>query len=136
MISTIELTLPSHKRGFHLITSIIVEAIKPLPEMGLLNIFLQHTSAALTINENYDPDVRVDMETIINKLIPENLPEITHNIERSDDMPAHFKSSIFGVSLSIPIVNYQLALGTWQGIYLCEFRNHASSRKLILTVIS
>ena len=106
MISTIELTLPSHKRGFHLITSIIVEAIKPLPEMGLLNIFLQHTSAALTINENYDPDVRVDMETIINKLIPENLPEITHNIEGSDDMPAHFKSSIFGVSLSIPCLLY------------------------------
>ncbi|HQJ59163.1 MAG TPA: secondary thiamine-phosphate synthase enzyme YjbQ, partial [Bacteroidales bacterium] len=120
MIKTYEIKLSPYKRGFHLITNKILEVVEPLPDTGLLNIFLRHTSAAITINENYDPDVRRDMEVISNELVPEDLPFITHDFEGLDDMPAHFKSSMFGVSLTIPIIKGELALGTWQGIYLCE----------------
>jgi len=128
--------LPSYSRGFHLITNIIERELGELPETGLLNLLIQHTSAALTLNENADPDVRLDFENFINKLIPENHPLYTHIMEGADDMPAHIKSSLFGASLSIPITNHKLNLGTWQGIYLCEFRNHGGSRKIVATILS
>ncbi len=128
--------LPSYNRGFHLITSTIERELGELPETGLLNLLIQHTSAALTLNENADPDVRMDFDRFINKLIPENHPLYTHIMEGADDMPAHIKSSLFGASLSIPITNHRLNLGTWQGIYLCEFRNYGGSRKIIATILS
>lgn len=128
--------LPSYNRGFHLITSTIERELGELPETGLLNLLIQHTSAALTLNENADPDVRMDFDRFINKLIPENHPLYTHIMEGVDDMPAHIKSSLFGASLSIPITNHKLNLGTWQGIYLCEFRNYGGSRKIIATILS
>lgn len=128
--------LPSYSRGFHLITNIIERELGELPETGLLNLLIQHTSAALTLNENADPDVRLDFENFINKLIPENHPIYSHIMEGADDMPAHIKSSLFGASLSIPITNHRLNLGTWQGIYLCEFRNHGGSRKIVATILS
>ena len=136
MMQEFDLKLPVFSRGFHLITDIIESELKNLPESGLLHIFIQHTSAALTINENYDPSVRHDMASISDKMVPEDEPFYTHTMEGSDDMPAHFKSSLMGSSLSIPIRNGKLALGTWQGIYLCEFRNNAGSRKLLISVIS
>jgi secondary thiamine-phosphate synthase enzyme len=107
---------------------------QPLPQFGLLNLFVQHTSCALSINENYDPDVRTDMEAILNHIVKEKEPYYEHTMEGSDDMPAHAKSSLFGVSLTIPITNGRLNMGTWQGIYLCEFRNHGGSRKIVATV--
>ena len=128
--------LPSYNRGFHLITSTIERELGELPETGLLNLLIQHTSAALTLNENADPDVRMDFDRFINKLIPENHPLYTHIMEGADDMPAHIKSSLLGASLSIPITNHKLNLGTWQGIYLCEFRNYGGSRKIIATILS
>ncbi len=129
--------LPSFKRGFHIITN---EIIKNLPELknvntGILNIFIQHTSASLTINENVSPDVREDFETYINKFVPENNNFYTHNYEGSDDMPAHIKASLFGPSLIIPITNGKLNLGTWQGIYLCEHRNNGGRRKIFCTLL-
>ena len=131
-----EFSLPPFKRGFHLITPYVLEQIPPLPSIGLLNLFLKHTSAGLTINENADPDVRTDFETLFNHIVPENLPFLTHTLEGPDDMPAHIKSSLVGVSLNIPITQHRLNLGTWQGIYLCEFRNHGGSRKVIATIFS
>ena len=107
-----------------------------LPKTGLLNIFLQHTSAGLTINENADPSVRADFKTFFNKLVPENDPDYSHIFEGEDDMPAHLKSALTGVSLNIPIQNHRLALGIWQGIYLCEFRNHGGRRNIICTIIN
>ena len=107
-----------------------------MPEKGLLHVFIQHTSAGLSINENADPSVRVDFEQIFNRLVPENQPYYTHTYEGSDDMPSHVKSSLVGSSVSIPITDYRLNLGTWQGIYLCEFRNHGGRRKLLATLIS
>ncbi len=103
--------------------------------MGLLHLFIKHTSAAISINENADPSVRIDMEEIYNRLVPENQPFYTHVMEGPDDMPSHVKAGITGFSLSIPVSNGRLNLGTWQGIYLCEFRNHGGRRKLVLTVI-
>ena len=134
MIWQKEISLPVFKPGFHLITGLILRELDELPEMGLLHILIKHTSAALTINENADPSVRTDLESYTNKLVPENEPYFTHTLEGSDDMPAHIKSSFFGQSVTIPISNHQLNLGTWQGIYLCEFRKHGGSRKLVLTV--
>jgi secondary thiamine-phosphate synthase enzyme len=128
--------LPPFRRGFHLITSTIERELGILPETGLVNLLIQHTSAALTLNENADPDVRLDMENFINKLIPENHPSYNHILEGSDDMPAHIKSSVFGASLTIPVTNHRFNLGTWQGIYLCEFRNHFDKRKVIATICS
>ncbi len=122
------------KRGFHLITSIVESKLRDLPHVGLLNLFIQHTSASISINENADPSVRVDLENIMNKLVPENMPYYTHVFEGSDDMPAHVKSSLFGSSLNIPITNHSLNLGTWQGIYLCEFRNHGGQRKIVASI--
>ena len=128
--------LPQYHRGFHLVTSIIKQELGELPSTGILNLLIQHTSAALTLNENADPDVRTDFESFIDKLIPENHPVYTHIFEGSDDMPAHLKSSLLGASLSIPITNHELNLGTWQGIYLCEFRNRGGNRKIVATIYS
>lgn len=125
------------RRGCHLITGHILNQIgKILPDTGLLNVFVKHTSCALSINENADPDVRTDMAKILDKLVPENQPFYEHTMEGSDDMPAHAKSSILGVSITIPISNNRLNLGTWQGIYLCEFRDYGGPRKLVLTIYS
>lgn len=134
MIKQFQLDIHPKPRGFHLITDEIKDTLGNLPEKGLLNIFCKHTSCGLTINENCDPSVRVDFETSFNKLVPENAPHYTHTAEGPDDMPAHIKSTLTSVSLNIPITDGKLNLGTWQGIYLCEFRNHSSARKLILTV--
>lgn len=129
--------LPSVKRGFHLITNEILEHCPDIEkvEAGIVHLFIQHTSASLTINENADPSVRVDFESHFNKMVPENAPYYIHTYEGSDDMPAHLKSSILGSSVSIPIVNGKLALGTWQGVYLCEHRDRASSRSFVATII-
>ena len=135
MVTSSQITLRPFPRGYHLITGEVLDQID-LPENGVLHLFIQHTSAGLTINENADPDVRVDFETFFNRIAPENLPGIVHTMEGPDDMPAHIKASLVGSSISIPIANGRLALGTWQGIYLCEFRNRGGSRRLIATVIS
>lgn len=136
MIQQFEIKLPPFKRGYHLITSLIEKQLSNLPESGLLQLFIKHTSAGLTINENADPSVRVDFETIFNKLVPEGSPDYIHIMEGSDDMPAHIKASLLGNSVSIPITNARLNMGTWQGVYLCEFRNYGGSRKIIATIIS
>lgn len=134
MIKQSEITLPPFKRGFHLITNHIEKNLKDLPVTGLLNLFVKHTSAAITVNENADPDVARDMEYAINKLAPENDPGYIHTVEGSDDMPAHIKSSLLSISITIPVTNGRLNLGTWQGIFLCEFRNYGGRRKVIATV--
>ena len=134
MIQQYKFSLKAYPRGFHLITREILQAIDPLPDRGILHIFIQHTSAGLSINEDADPSVRVDFERIFNRLVPENQPYYTHTYEGSDDMPSHVKSSLVGASLSIPITDGRLNLGTWQGIYLCEFRNHGGRRRLVVTV--
>jgi secondary thiamine-phosphate synthase enzyme len=136
MITQTEIRLKDYSRGFHLITHVIEQRLPDLPETGLLHLLLKHTSAGLTLNENADPSVRDDFESIINKLIPENQPFYTHVLEGSDDFPAHVKSSLFGAELTIPITNHRLNLGTWQGIYLCEFRNYGGSRRLLATIYS
>lgn len=135
MIEQVEFTLKSRSRGFHLITEEIMSNLPSLPQKGLLNLFVKHTSCALSINENADPDVRVDMEAIFNRLVKEREPYYEHTLEGADDMPAHMKSTLTGVSLTIPITNGRLNLGTWQGIYFCEFRNYGGSRKVVATVI-
>ena len=135
MVQQIEVSLPSYKRGFHLITREIIKNVTEWPEKGLCNLFIRHTSCALCINENADPSVRADFRTFIDKLVPENERYFTHTLEGSDDMPAHLKSSIFGQSINIPIKNRQLMLGTWQGIYLCEFRDYGGSREIVITVM-
>jgi secondary thiamine-phosphate synthase enzyme len=129
------LRLTAARRGFHLVTHEIVNAVPELPtiRVGWMQVFIQHTSASLTINENADPDVRVDFETAMNHAVPETLPYV-HTLEGSDDMPAHVKASMMGASVMIPIGNGRLQLGTWQGIYLCEHRNHASGRQVIITI--
>lgn len=134
MVKQNSFCLPAFGRGFHLITSLVEKELPELPEEGLLNLFIQHTSAGLTINENADPSVRTDFERSFNHLIPENQSYYTHVLEGSDDMPAHLKSSVIGVSLTVPIRNKKLALGIWQGIYLCEFRDYGGPRKLIATI--
>ena len=133
MIIQKNITLPAVNRGYHLITKYILEQLGELPKAGMLNLFLKHTSAALSINENADPSVRYDMEGISDRLIPESA-NYSHDLEGSDDMPAHFKSSLMGVSLNIPIANGHLDLGTWQGVYLCEFRNYGGNRHLTATI--
>ncbi len=130
-----QILLPAFGRGFHLITSLVMKELGELPERGLLHLFLQHTSAGLTINENADPSVRLDFENFIDKLVPENHPLYTHIFEGADDMPAHLKASLIGSSVSIPIDNHRLQLGTWQGIYLCEFRNHPGRRNLFVSIL-
>ena len=128
--------LKARARGFHLITRDIEQALPELADLsvGLLHVFIQHTSASLTINENADPTVRVDFEEVFSRLVPENQPYYKHNDEGPDDLPAHIKSSLLGPSLTIPVMNGKLALGTWQGIYLCEHRDYGGSRRLVLTL--
>ena len=130
-----ELSISSKPRGFHLITNDVVSSFPEMHEIkrGMLQIFIKHTSASLTINEDADPTVRTDFETHFNEMVPENQPYYLHTIEGSDDIPAHLKSSILGSSIQIPITNGSLNLGTWQGIYLCEHRNNGGSRTLFLT---
>ena len=129
------LRLPPARRGFHLITREIAKAVPELAsiQIGWMQVFIQHTSASLTINENADPDVRVDFETAMNHAVPESLPYI-HTIEGSDDMPAHVKASMMGASVMVPIGGGHLQLGTWQGIYLCEHRDRASGRSVVITI--
>lgn len=132
------LTLPPHARGIHIITSHIRQAIRELipnaAQAGLVHLFLQHTSVSLAINENADPDVRLDTEDWLNKVAPADQPEYRHTLEGSDDLPAHFKSMMLGVSLTVPLVGGDLGLGIWQGIYLCEHRDYGGSRRVVITV--
>ena len=134
MWKQVEFDLQSRRRGFHLITGEILRNLPPLPEVGLLHLFIKHTSAGLSINENADPDVRMDMERIFNHLVKEREPYYQHTLEGNDDMPAHAKSSIIGTSVTIPITNGKLNLGTWQGIYLCEFRDYGGNRRMVATI--
>jgi secondary thiamine-phosphate synthase enzyme len=136
MIQQVEFSLPPYSRGFHLITREIVQQLPALPEMGLLHLFIKHTSAGLAINENADPTVLSDFEKIFNVLVREDYPFLEHTLEGPDDMPAHVKAVLSGHSVSIPISRGSLNLGTWQGIYLCEFRNRGGSRKLVATLYS
>lgn len=134
MWKQVEFELQSRRRGFHLITGEILRNLPPLPKVGLLHLFIKHTSAGLSINENADPDVRVDMESIFNHLVKEREPYYQHTLEGDDDMPAHAKSSIIGTSVTIPITNGKVNLGTWQGIYLCEFRDYGGNRRIVATI--
>lgn len=131
-----EFALRAKERGFHLVTREVLEHVPELSTMrvGIFHLFIQHTSASLTINENADPDVRVDMETFFNHIAPESGLPLVHTIEGPDDMPAHVKSSLLGASISVPIRDGQLAFGTWQGIYLCEHRNRGGSRRMVATL--
>ena len=131
-----EIILPRHPRGFHIITDHIIRELPQIKDIsaGLLHVFIKHTSASLTINEDADPTVRIDFESHFNETVPENAPYYRHTLEGSDDMPAHLKSAILGSSVSIPIGGGKLILGTWQGIYLCEHRNHSGNRRIVLTV--
>ena len=133
MIHQTEITLPPFPRGCHLITRLIEKHLPTLPPYGLLHLFLKHSSAGLTLNENADPTVRYDFENMMNRIAPES-HSYEHDLEGADDMPAHFKSSLTGASLMIPISGGRLNMGTWQGVYLCEFRNRGGSRKIVLTV--
>lgn len=131
-----EISLPHFNRGFHLVTNLILAGIPEINKIGVgqLQVFIKHTSASLTINENADPTVRKDFESHFNKMVPENMPYYIHNYEGSDDMPAHIKTSLLGSSVQIPITNGKLNLGIWQGIFLGEHRNYGGARKLVLTV--
>ncbi len=130
-----EIKLLPFKRGFHLITDVVVKNLPELKEisMGFMQVFIKHTSASLTINENADSSVRLDFESHLNKMVPENAPYYIHTYEGADDMPAHIKSSLMGTSIQIPISNGKLNLGTWQGVYLCEHRDHGGSRSIVIT---
>ena len=132
-----EISLKTRGRGFHLVTDEVMGQIPEIKNIktGLMHILIKHTSASITINENFDPDVRSDMEKYFNKTVKENEPWYDHNSEGSDDMPAHIKSTIIGSSLTIPVTNGKLNLGTWQGIYLCEHRNHAGTRRIVVTIL-
>ena len=136
MIQQVEFRLAAKRRGCHLITGEIMRQLPDLPQTGMLNIFVKHTSCGLTINENADPDVRTDLANILDHLVPEGQEYYEHTMEGDDDMPAHAKCSLLGASLTVPITNHRLNLGTWQGIYLCECRNYGGERTLVLTVYS
>ena len=131
-----EIRLRERPRGFHLVTREVLEGIPELGEMnvGLLHLFIRHTSASLTLNENASPDVRDDFEAYFNAAVPEDAAYWTHTVEGPDDMPAHIKASLLGPSLSLPVAGGRLALGTWQGIYLCEHRDHGGARSLVATL--
>lgn len=131
------ITLPEYRRGFHLITREVAQQIPEMAtvEQGLAHLMILHTSAGLTLNENADPDVRVDFATIFDALVPEDDPAYVHTYEGSDDMPAHAKSTLVGSSLTIPVRDGSFLLGTWQGIYLCEFRNRGGARRVAVTII-
>ncbi len=134
MISQKEIKLSHHDRGFHIITDEILSHLGELPQMGMLNLFIHHTSAGLSVNENYDSTVLEDFESVFNRLVRENEPYYKHTVEGPDDMPSHIKSTLVGSSVTIPITNGKLNLGRWQGIYLCEFRNGGRERNLIATI--
>lgn len=136
MIQQIEFRLTAKRRGCHLVTSEVLRHLPQLPQSGLLNLFVKHTSCGLTINDNADPDVRTDLAKIFDHLVPEGEPYYDHTMEGLDDMPAHAKSTLCGVSLTIPITSGRLNLGTWQGIYLCEFRDYGGERTLVATIYS
>lgn len=135
MVEQIEFSLRPMPRGIHLITGEIMKYLPMLPDKGILNLLIKHTSAALALNENADPDVRRDLESVFDRLVPENATYYLHTDEGPDDMPSHAKAVIVGSSLTIPITKGRLNLGTWQGVYLCEFRNYGGSRKIVATVI-
>lgn len=135
MAQQINFTLSSRAKGFHLITEEVLKQLPKLPEVGLMHVFILHTSAGLAVNENADPTVRSDLDRSFDELAPVNQPFYEHTIEGPDDMPAHIKSIITGSSISIPITKGKLNLGTWQGIYLCEFRENAPARKLVVTLL-
>ena len=135
MVVQKEFNLSGRGRGFHLVTNDVLRNLPPLPEVGMLHLFIKHTSAALSINENADPDVQIDLNAIFDRLVKEREAYYQHTLEGDDDMPAHAKSTIVGSSLTIPITGGRLNMGIWQGIYLCEFRNHASARKIVATII-
>lgn len=135
MTRQIEFSLKPHTRGFHLITGEITQNLPELPECGLLHLFIKHTSAALSLNENADPDVQTDLEAAFDRLVREREPYYLHTCEGDDDMSAHIKSTLVGASVTVPISRRRLNLGTWQGIYLCEFRNRASGRRIVATII-
>ena len=132
-----QLKLNPYSRGYHMITDLVLKSLPEIKEIeiGILQVFIKHTSASLTINENADPTVRTDFENHLNKMIPENASYYTHNYEGSDDMPAHIKTSLMGSNVQIPITNGELNLGIWQGIYLCEHRNYGGSRSLVITAL-
>lgn len=135
MVEQIEFPLQARPRGFHLVTREIVQQLPPLPRKGVLHLFVKHTSCALSINENADPDVRADLGQIFNRLVRENEPYYNHVLEGADDMPAHAKCLLTGTSLTVPITDGRLNLGTWQGIYLCEFRDYGGRRRIVATVM-
>ncbi len=130
-----QLSLPGHKRGFHLITATVLKALPEIASIstGMLQVFIKHTSASLTINENADPTVRMDFESHMNTLVPENMPYYRHTMEGPDDMPAHIKASLLGSSVMLPITNGRLNIGIWQGIYLCEHRDYSGERAIVIT---
>lgn len=134
MIKQKEIVLQSMHKGFHNIDSIVENAFSEMPEMGLINVFVKHTSAALMINENADPSVRIDIDSLLERMAPESAPFYKHTMEGPDDMPAHFKTAVFGNSINIPITDHRLNLGTWQSLFFCEFRNYGGSRKIVVTV--
>lgn len=136
MTQQIEFTLRAYPRGIHLVTGEVMRQLPALPETGLLNLLIKHTSAALALNENADPDVRADLRTIFDRLVPENAPYYLHTDEGPDDMPSHAKSVIVGSTLTLPVTRGHLNLGTWQGIYLCEFREYGGPRKIVATILN
>ncbi len=135
MITQTEFSLRPFPRGIHLVTGAVLEKLPSLPSKGLLHLLIKHTSAALALNENADPDVRRDLNAIFDRLVPENAPFYLHTDEGPDDMPSHAKSVIVGSSLPLPVTGGRLNLGTWQGIYLCEFRDYGGPRRIVATVI-
>lgn len=136
MTEQTEFTLGPFRRGIHLVTGDVLRHLPPLPEKGLLHLLIKHTSAALALNENADPDVRHDLDMFFDRLVPENAPYYLHTDEGPDDMPSHIKSAIVGATLTLPISNGRLNLGTWQGIYLCEFRDHGGPRRIVATLLT
>lgn len=135
MLQQVEFALRPRPRGFHLVTDEVLRQLPELPRTGLLHLFIKHTSCGLSVCENADPDVRTDLESIFNRLVKERESYYDHVLEGDDDMPAHAKSVLVGVELTLPITNGRLNLGTWQGIYLCEFRNHGGSRRVVATIL-
>ena len=135
MWKQVEFSLRPRRRGFHLVTDEVLQHLSGLPQVGLVHLFIKHTSAALSLNENADPSVRVDMEGIFDRLVREGESFYTHTLEGADDMPSHAKSSIVGSSVVIPVSRGSLNLGTWQGIYLCEFRDRGGARRIVATVM-
>ncbi len=135
MVRQVEFRLHAYPRGIHLITGEVLRQLPALPETGVINLLIKHTSAALALNENADPDVRRDLRAIFDRMVPENAPYYLHTDEGPDDMPSHAKSVIVGSTLTLPVTDRRLNLGTWQGIYLCEFRDYGGPRSIVATVI-